>query len=168
MRYLIILIFLFGCTSEKKLFKAEARLAQAGRLSAICSERFPVIPDTTYLKDSVVIMDTVLSSEYITDTVHLNDTLYIAKYKPVTIVKEVIKTKVETVVDKAKEKSLERSVASLSAKIDTLEAESTKYKGKAKARLNWLILIAVAISAKLLEKPIKRIIQWHSLKIPKL
>ncbi len=44
MRVLIFLVVLatFSCNPGKQLTKAEARLAQAGRLPAICSERFPV------------------------------------------------------------------------------------------------------------------------------
>lgn len=167
MRYLLLLLLL-GCSSEKKLFKAEARLAQAGRLPAICAERYPTIPDTTYLKDSVIVLDTLLSTEYVSDTVRLNDTLYYAKYKPITILKEVTKTKIERVVDKAKEKELEARVKLLEAQNSTISEDLKDYTKKAKTRLYWLIFLAVAIAAKILQKPIKRIIEWNSLRIPKL
>lgn len=167
MRYLLLLLLL-GCSSEKKLFKAEARLAQAGRLPAICSERYPVIPDTSYLKDSVILLDTFLAKEYVRDTVRLNDTLYYAEYKPITILKEVTKTKLERVVDKAREKELEARIKLLEAQNATISEDLEDYTKKAKTRLYWLILLAVAIAAKILQKPIKRIIEWHSLRIPKL
>ncbi len=42
MRFLLILLILSSCNPGKQLTKAEARLAEAGRLSAICAERFPI------------------------------------------------------------------------------------------------------------------------------
>ena len=67
------------------LKKAEARLAEAGRLPAICSERFP-IKDTTIIKDTLLKIDTFLSGEYIFDTLRVNDTLYQIEYKPLEII----------------------------------------------------------------------------------
>jgi hypothetical protein len=71
-------LLLIGCNPGKQLSKAEARLAQAGRLPAICAERYPV-KDTTYIKDTLVQIDTFLSGEYIFDTARINDTLYQVK-----------------------------------------------------------------------------------------
>ncbi len=103
MRFLIFLVVLatFSCNPGKQLTKAEARLAQAGRLPAICSERFPV-RDTTFIKDTLVKIDTFLSGEYIFDTLRVNDTLYQIEYKPLEIIKTKTLTNVVKVEDKAK------------------------------------------------------------------
>jgi len=94
--------------------KAEARLAQAGRLPAICAERFPN-KDTSYIKDTVLQIDTFLSGEYIFDTARINDTLYEVKYKPVVIYKTKYITKVERVEDVAKIEALRAFVSQLEA-----------------------------------------------------
>lgn len=139
----------------------EARLAQAGRLSSICSERFPIIPDTIYTKDSVIVIDTFLASEYITDTIRLNDTTYIAEYKPVVIHKTKTLTKVVQVEDRAKIESLTARITQLEANRATLSAQITEWKDKAKTRLNWLILLLCGVFGFAIRKPVMKFIEWH-------
>ena len=160
MRFLVILLILSSCNPVRQLNRAEARLAEAGRLPAICADRFP-IKDTTYIKDTLIRIDTLLSGEYIFDTLRVNDTLYKIEYKPLEIIKTKLLTKVIKVEDRAKVEALSTRVSQLEANRGTLISELADYKAKAKSRLNWLILLLIAISVRLLYKPIKKLILWH-------
>ena len=162
MRFLILaaLAVLFSCNPERQLTKAEARLAQAGRLPAICADRFP-IKDTTYIKDTLVKIDTFLSGEYIFDTLRVNDTLWQVKYKPVIIKQVKTLTKIVQVENKAKVIALNASVSQLEAQKSTLVKELGEYKAKAKSRLNWLILLCAFIFGYSIRKPLMAVIKWN-------
>jgi hypothetical protein len=153
-------LLLIGCNPGKQLSKAEARLAQAGRLPAICAERYPV-KDTTYIKDTLVKIDTFLSGEYIFDTARINDTLYEVKYKPVVVYKTKYVTKVERVEDVAKIEALRGFVSQLEANRATLSAQLAEYKDKAKTRLNWLILALCVAFGFAIRKPVMALINYH-------
>jgi hypothetical protein len=153
-------LLLIGCNPGKQLSKAEARLAQAGRLPAICAERYPV-KDTTYIKDTLVKIDTFMSGEYIFDTARINDTLYEVKYKPVVVYKTKYVTKVERVEDVAKIEALRGSVSQLEANRATLSAQLAEYKDKAKTRLNWLILALCVAFGFAIRKPVMALINYH-------
>jgi hypothetical protein len=153
-------LLLIGCNPGKQLSKAEARLAQAGRLPAICAERYPV-KDTTYIKDTLVKIDTFLSGEYIFDTARINDTLYEVKYKPVVVYKTKYITKVERVEDVAKIEALRGSVSQLEANRAALSVQLTEYKDKAKTRLNWLILALCVAFGFAIRKPVMALINYH-------
>jgi hypothetical protein len=153
-------LLLIGCNPGKQLSKAEARLAQAGRLPAICAERYPV-KDTTYIKDTLVQIDTFLSGEYIFDTARINDTLYEVKYKPVVVYKTKYITKVERVEDVAKIEALRASVSQLEANRAALSAQLAEYKDKAKTRLNWLILALCVAFGFAIRKPVMALINYH-------
>jgi hypothetical protein len=161
MRILILALIALSCNPGKQLQKAEVRLAQAGRLPAICAERYPVKSDTLYVRDSVIKIDTFLSGEYIFDTIRINDTVINIQYKPLEIVKYKTLTKVEVVTDKAKEAAWSASVSQLQAKIGILSAQATEYKDKAKTRLNWLILLICGILGYSIRKPVMAIIKWN-------
>jgi len=157
----ILLLFVtFSCNPVRQLNKAEARLAEAGRLPAICSERFP-IKDTTYIKDTLVKIDTFLSGEYIFDTLRVNDTLYQIEYKPLEIIKTKTLTKVVKVEDRAKVEALSIRVSQLEANRGTLIQELADYKAKAKSRLNWLILVLCGILGFTIKKPLIKFVKWH-------
>lgn len=150
-------LLLIGCNPGKQLSKAEARLAQAGRLPAICAERYPV-KDTTYIKDTLVQIDTFLSGEYIFDTARINDTLFEVKYKPVVVYKTKYITKVERVEDVAKIEALRTSVSQLEANKAALSVQLAEYKDKAKTRLNWLILAICVVFGFAIRKPVMALI----------
>lgn len=154
-------LLLMGCNPGKQLSKAEARLAQAGRLPAICAERFP-IKDTTFIKDTITQIDTFLSGEYIFDTARINDTLYQVKYKPVVVYKTKYITKVERVEDVAKIEALRASVSDLEAKRAALLFEVGQWKDKAKMRLNWLILVLCAAFGFAIRKPVMALISHYT------
>ena len=153
-------LLLIGCNPGKQLSKAEARLAQAGRLPAICAERYPV-KDTTYITDTLVKIDTFLSGEYIFDTARINDTLYEVKYKPVVVYKTKYITKVEMVEDVAKIEALRTSVSQLEANRAVLSAQLAEYKDKARTRLNWLILALCVVFGFAIRKPVMALINYH-------
>jgi hypothetical protein len=153
-------LLLIGCNPGKQLSKAEARLAQAGRLPAICAERYPV-KDTTYIKDTLVKIDTFLSGEYIFDTARINDTLYEVKYKPVVVYKTKYITKVEKVEDVAKIEAMRASVSQLEANRATLLVQLAECKDKAKTRLNWLILAICVVFGFVIRKPVMALINYH-------
>ena len=162
MRILVLAgLLLIGCNPGKQLSKAEARLAQAGRLPAICAERFP-IKDTTYIKDTLVRIDTFLSGEYIFDTARINDTLYQVKYKPVIVYKTKYVTKVERVEDAAKVEALRASVSQLEAHRASLLTELGQCKDKAKTRLNWLILALCVAFGFAIRKPVMALISHYT------
>ena len=153
-------LLLMSCNPGKHLSKAEARLAQAGRLPAICAERFPN-KDTSYIKDTVLQIETFLSGEYIFDTARINDTLYDVKYKPVVIYKTKYITKVERVEDRAKVESLSASVSQLEAQKAVLSAQVGEWKDKAKTRLNWLILALCVAFGFAIRKPVMALINYR-------
>jgi hypothetical protein len=153
-------LLLIGCNPGKQLSKAEARLAQAGRLPAICAERYPV-KDTTYIKDTLVKIDTFLSGEYIFDTARINDTLYEVKYKPVVVYKTKYITKIERVEDVAKIEALRASVSQLEANRAALSVQLAEYKDKARTRLNWLILAICVVFGFAIRKPVMALINYH-------
>lgn len=162
MRILVLAgLLLIGCNPGKQLSKAEARLAQAGRLPAICAERFP-IKDTTYIKDTLVRIDTFLSGEYIFDTARINDTLYEVKYKPLTIYKTKTLTKVVKVEDRAKVEALSASVSQLEAQKAVLSAQVGEWKDKAKTRLNCLILVLCVVFGFAIRKPVMALITHYT------
>lgn len=160
-RLLILALIALSCNPGKQLQKAEVRLAQAGRLPAICAERYPVKSDTLYVRDSVLKIDTFLSGEYIFDTIRVNDTVINIQYKPLEIVKYKTLTKVEVVTDKAKEAAWSASVSQLQAQNQLLSAQVSEYKNKAKNRLNWLILLLCGILGYSIRKPLMAIIKWN-------
>jgi hypothetical protein len=154
-------LLLIGCNPGKQLSKAEARLAQAGRLPAICAERYP-IKDTTYIKDTLVRIDTFLSGEYIFDTARINDTLFEVKYKPVVVYKTKYITKVERIEDIAKIEGLRASVSQLEAQKSTLSAQMADWRDKAKVRLNWLILVLCVVFGFSIRKPVMALISHYT------
>lgn len=161
MRILILALLALSCNPGKQLQKAEVRLAQAGRLPAICAERYPVKSDTLYIKDSVIKIDTFLSGEYIFDTIRVNDTVIDIQYKPLEIIKYKTLTKIEVVTDKAKEAVWNASVSQLEAQNQHLLNQLAEYKDKAKMRLNWLILLICGLFGYSIRKPVMAFIKWN-------
>jgi hypothetical protein len=162
-KYLLLLVAIatLSCNSSKRLTKAEERLAMAGRLPAICSERYPIKADTTFLSDTIIKIDTFLSGEYIFDTIRVNDTVIDIEYKPLEIVKVKTLTKYIQVENTAQVRVLNTSVSQLQANRADLIKELGEYKAKAKTRLNWLILIICLILGWSVRKPVTNLIKWH-------
>lgn len=163
MRYLILLL-LVSCTATK-IQKSEALLARTGVLPQICMERYPVAPKMVIVKDSLVKYDTIVATEYLHDTLTFKDTFYTVKYKPLTIVKELTKVKTEVVVDRAMESLLKSRITQLEADNSTLTANVSKYKGRSKTLLNWLLIALAAFVGYSIRKPFSSLLKWY---FPKL
>jgi hypothetical protein len=162
MRYLVLVaLAALSCNPGKQLHKAEVRLAQAGRLPAICGERYPTKTDTTFVSDTLVKIDTFLSGEYIFDTIRVNDTVIDIQYKPLEIIKVKTLTKYVSVENTAQIRVLSASVSQLEANRADLIKELGEYKEKAKTRLNWLILVLCVIFGWSIRKPLMAIIKWN-------
>ena len=165
---IVLGILAISCNPGKQLQKAEVRLAQAGRLPAICAERYPIKADSFLVKDTLIKIDTFLSGEYIFDTIRVNDTIINIKYKPLEIVKVKTLTKVVVKVDKAMESVLNARVSQLEAQKSVLSTQVIEYKGLAKSRLNWLILVLCVILGWVIRKPLMALIKWHLPSFPNL
>ena len=152
-------LMVISCNPERQLQKAEVRLAQAGRLPAICADRFQ--KDTIIQKDTLLKIDTFLSGEYIFDTLRVNDTIILTKVKTLQVTKYVTKYETKVITDKAKEEALKASVSQLEAQKSNLSAQVSEYKDKAKTRLNWLILLICFILGYSIRKPLMAIIKWN-------
>lgn len=163
MRYLILLL-LVSCTATK-IQKSEALLARTGVLPQICMERYPVAPKMVIVKDSLVKYDTIIATEYLHDTLTFKDTFYTVKYKPLTIVKEVTKVKTEVVIDRAMESLLKSRITQLEADNSTLTANVSKYKGRSKTLLNWLLIALAAFVGYSIRKPFSSLLKWYFPKI---
>jgi hypothetical protein len=163
MRYLILLL-LVSCTATK-IQKSEALLARTGVLPQICMERYPVAPKMVIVKDSLVKYDTIVATEYLHDTLTFKDTFYTVKYKPLTIIKEVTKVKTEVVVDRAMESLLKSRITQLEADNSNLTANVSKYKGRSKTLLNWLLIALAAFVGYSIRKPFSSLLKWY---FPKL
>ena len=159
MRWLILALVALSCNPERQLQKAEVRLAQAGRLPAICADRFQ--KDTIIRKDTILKIDTFLSGEYIFDTLRVNDTIILTKVKTLQVTKYVTKYETKVITDKAKEEALKASVSQLEAQNKALSIQITEYKDKAKTRLNWLILVLCFVLGYSIRKPLMAIIKWN-------
>lgn len=163
MRYLILLL-LVSCTATK-IQKSEALLARTGVLPQICMERYPVAPKMVIVKDSLVKYDTIIGTEYLHDTLTFKDTFYTVKYKPLTLIKEVVRVKTEVVVDRAMESLQKSRITQLEAEISTLTANVSKYKGRSKMLLNWLLIALAAFVGYSIRKPFSSLLKWY---FPKL
>jgi hypothetical protein len=128
-------------------------------------ERYPVAPKMVIVKDSLVKYDTIVATEYLHDTLTFKDTFYTVKYKPLTIIKEVTKVKTEVVVDRAMESLLKSRITQLEADNSTLTANVSKYKGRSKTLLNWLLIALAAFVGYSIRKPFSSLLKWY---FPKL
>jgi hypothetical protein len=160
MRYLVLVIFLFGCTTlkktEKKIEKIEKKYPQL--LPKICSVKFPCIPRKS---------DTITKVEY--DFIELEchdgkvpitskdstDTLYVIKYKERKITKTIkvpceSKTIIQYVLDSAQ-------VKDLTNKLDNANKLCSKETKKAKtfkilSEILGLLLVLILIGLYLVRK----------------
>ena len=66
------------------------------------------------------------------------------------------------------ESVLNARVSQLEAQKSVLSAQVTEYKGLAKSRLNWLILVLCVIVGWSIRKPLMALIKWHLPSFPNL
>ena len=140
--WLITVLLVFGCNSEKQLIKSEVRLAKAGLLPKICADRFPQ-KDTIIYKDSIRV-DSLY--EYMPIPVD-GEILYDTILK--TIVKTVYKEKIVRFQVTDKIDALQLQLEAVRADLKACNQLKDKYitqketaENKAKNRL-WLWLVVL-------------------------
>ena len=155
MRLLLISLFLLSCNPVKQVLKDREKFEQVAKevvKSGYCAN--DTIIQTK--SDTLVTYDTIYTKGAdIIKSIYRLDTLRIPLKKTIVKTITIRDTIQKVVVDNARIKLLEADLAVISQKAD-------EYKGKAQSRLKWLILLLIAIVVRILYKPIKKIILWHS------
>jgi preprotein translocase subunit SecA len=106
--------------------------------------------------DTLITYDTIIEkgADILRDIYH-TDTLRLPLTKKIVKTITIRDTIKSVVVDNARIRLLE-------AKLAVQTEKTEEYKAKANNRLKWLILLIVAISIRLLYKPLLKLIAWHS------
>lgn len=160
MKYLIILIFICGCSAERKAqreedkdLKAAQRLMARDKLDDLCAAMFPV--RDSIINDTVDVFDTLyVPGEPVYDTTIVNDTVKITKRETWQI--RIVKTiKITTTIIRKETADINACNDDKKKLIGLLEkktAESDDWEGKAKTRgwINWglgfLFLLIIGIN----------------------
>lgn len=162
----ILLLFITSCLPNRKFAKAVRVMDSDPEQAAwYCATKFPV-KDTIIYRDSVT-YDTIINDNYIYDTATIHDTTTITKSSPAkTLVKTVYKVKEIVRENTAKVQALEyalsdatKLIAKKDAQVDDCQKESKEWKGLAKKRFWWLLLLISAVAGWVLRKPLIRIIK---------
>jgi len=154
MKYLIISIFLLSCNPVKQVLRDKEKLDKVAEYvvqNGYCAND-TIIQSKS---DTLITYDTIYEKgSDIIRNILKTDTLRVPLTKTLVKTIRITDTIQKVVVDNARIRLLE-------AKLAVQTEKTEEYKAKAKSRLNWLILILIAISVRLLYKPIKKIILWH-------
>jgi hypothetical protein len=154
MRILILSLFLFACNPVKQVLKDKQKLDKVAEY--VISEGYCANDTIIQTKsDTLITYDTLYQrgQDIIRDFYH-TDTLRIPLTKTLVKTIRIRDTIQQVVVDNARIKQLE-------AKLAVQTEKTEEYKGKAKSRLNWLILLIIAISLYIIRKPVINLIRWH-------
>lgn len=155
MRILLLSLLILSCNPVKQVLKDKARFEELAKevvRSGYCAN--DTIIQTK--SDTLVTYDTVYEkgAEIIND-IYRTDTLRIPVTKKITKTITIRDTVQKIVVDNSRIKQFEADFLLLSKK-------AREYQDKAQTRLLWLILLLIAILVRILYKPIKKLILWHS------
>lgn len=154
MRYLVLILFLASCTTQRKV---EAWMDKnEPKAAAICNEMFPIVEthDTTYVHDTSYVMDIRNTTEYIEREVKVGCDSVTA-----TKVIERIRT---MPAPPAQTKVVTRTVES-TAKLVILQDQLDKTKIKlasATTERNWLFWLLLIACAWIFRKPFIRM--WNA------
>jgi hypothetical protein len=154
MRILILSLFLFACNPVKQVLKDKQKLDKVAEY--VISEGYCANDTIIQTKsDTLITYDTLYQrgQDIIRDFYH-TDTLRVPLTKTLVKTIRIRDTIQQVVVDNARIKQLE-------AKLSVQTEKTEEYKGKAKSRLNWLILLIIAISLYIIRKPVINLIRWH-------
>lgn len=154
MKYLLISIFLLSCNPVKQVLQDKEKLDKVAEYvveSGLYCANDTIIQSKS---DTLITYDTIYEKNDIIRNILKTDTLRLSFTK--TLVKTIrIKDTIQkVVVDNARIRLLEAKLAIQTEKVE-------EYKAKAKSRLNWLVLLLIAICVRILYKPIKKLILWH-------
>lgn len=155
MRYSLFLVFFLACNPVKQVLRDKEKLdkvAEVVVLNGYCAND-TIIQSKS---DTLITYDTIYEkgADIITSILK-TDTLRVPLTKTLVKTIRITDTIQKVVVDNARVRLLEAKLAIQTEKVE-------EYKAKAKSRLNWLLLLLIAIGIKILYKPIKKVILWHS------
>ena len=162
----MLILIATACLPNRKFAKAVKTMNDDPEQAAwYCATKFPV-KDTVIYRDSVS-YDTIYDTNYFVDTTTVHDTTTITKTSPAkTIVKTVYQVKEIIRENTAKVTALEYALTDatkiISRKDDEIKSCQTKseeWKGLAKQRFWWLLLLIAAVAGWILRKPLIKLIK---------
>lgn len=155
MRILLLSLLFLSCNPVKQVLRDKQKLDAVAEV--VVSSGYCANDTIIQIKsDTLITYDTLYQrgADIIRDVFH-TDTLRLPLTKKIVKTIRIRDTINQVVVDNARIKLLE-------AKLAVQTEKTEEYRAKAKSRLNWLILLLLVISIRLLYKPILKIIAWHS------
>ena len=153
MKYLLISIFLLSCNPVKQVLRDKEKLDKVAEY--VVSNGYCANDTIIQSKsDTLITYDTIYEKNDIIRNIFKTDTLRLSFTKTLVKTIRITDTIQKVVVDNARIRLLEAKLAIQTEKVE-------EYKAKAKSRLNWLVLLLIAICVRLLYKPIKKLILWH-------
>jgi len=155
MRYLLISLLFLSCNPVKQVLRDKEKLDKVAEY--VVSNGYCANDTIIQSKsDTLITYDTIYEKGLdIIRNILKTDTLRVPLTKTLVKTIRITDTIQKVVVDNARIRLLE-------AKLAVQTEKTEEYKAKAKSRLNWLLLLLIAISVRLLYKPLKKIILWHS------
>lgn len=155
MRYLLISLLFLSCNPVKQVLRDKEKLDKVAEY--VVSNGYCANDTIIQSKsDTLITYDTIYEKgSDIIRNILKTDTLRVPLTKTLVKTIRITDTIQKIVVDNARIRLLE-------AKLAVQTEKTEEYKAKAKSRLNWLLLLLIAISVRLLYKPLKKIILWHS------
>jgi len=153
MKYLLISLFLLSCNPVKQVLRDKEKLDKVAKYvieNGYCAND-TIIQSKS---DTLITYDTIYEKNDIIKSILKTDTLRVPFTKTLVKTIRITDTIQKVVVDNARINQLEAKLAIQTEKVE-------EYKAKAKSRLNWLLLLLISISVRLLYKPIKKLILWH-------
>lgn len=154
MKYLLISLFFLSCNPVKQVLRDKEKL---DKVAEYVIENGYCANDTIIQSksDTLITYDTIYEKGAdIIKSILKTDTLRVPFTKTLVKTIRITDTIQKVVVDNARINQLEAKLAIQTEKVE-------EYKAKAKSRLNWLLLLLIAICVRLLYKPIKKLILWH-------
>jgi hypothetical protein len=152
---LFIFLLLLSCNPVKKVLKDRYKFDEVAKKvveSGLYCANDTIIQTKS---DTLITYDTIVETNEVLNTLYKTDTLKIPVTKKITKTITIRDTIQKVVVDNARINALEAKLA-----VQTQKTE--EYKAKAQNRLKWLILLLIAILIRILYKPLKKFILWHS------
>lgn len=155
MKYLLISLLFLSCNPVKQVLRDKEKLDKVAEY--VVSNGYCANDTIIQSKsDTLITYDTIYEKgSDIIRNILKTDTLRVPLTKTLVKTIRITDTIQKVVVDNARIRLLE-------AKLAVQTEKTEEYKAKAKSRLNWLLLLLIAISVRLLYKPLKKIILWHS------
>lgn len=163
---IMLILLATACLPNRKFAKAVKTMNEDPEQAAwYCAVKFPV-KDTIIYRDSIS-YDTIYDTNYFVDTTTIHDTTTITKTSPTkTIVKTVYQVKEIVRENTAKVTALEYSLSASTKlildkeeEIKNCEQNASKWKGLAKQRFWWLLLLISAAAGWILRKPLMKLIK---------